>query len=116
MTDNVVFPLLLLLVALAATNTVATIGFVLWRLRYRIDAGRIAGVMAADLLERGDANTLTETAIRTFARERYATMCALFGLPTAAGDAIADRVVAYVAQATGEPPPQWAGELRGLYE
>ena len=89
---------------------------VFWRTRFRIDIGRIAGVMAADLLERGDAETLTEAAIRAFVRERYATMCALFGLPSGPADAIADAVVAYVTQATGEPPRQWAGELRSLYE
>lgn len=111
MTD-VVFVLLLLATAI---NTAAIVAFVLWQSRYRLDVGRIAGVMAADLLERYEAGELEETAVRTFVRERYASMCALFGLPTAPGDVIADRVWGHVTAAAGERPARALGE-RALYE
>ena len=82
--------------------------------RYRLDVGRIAGVMAADLLERSDPRELSETAVRAFVRERYASMCALFGLPSGPADAIADRVWGHVT-AAGGPAPQRAQGV-ALYE
>ena len=102
------------LLVFTAANTAALLWLVVYVTRYRLDVGRVAGVMAADLLERSDPRELSEAAVRAFVRERYAAMCALFGLPSAPADAIADRVWGYVTAATGEQPQRVAGSA--LYE
>jgi hypothetical protein len=107
---------LVALLVFTTANTAALLYLIRYVTRYRLDIGRIAGVMAADLLENNQIAELSETAIRTFVRERYATMCALFGLPSAPADEIADRVYAYVVAALGDRPRRWAGEGVALYE
>lgn len=80
----------------------------LYFVRWRFDARRMADVLAADLLEKYDADIvdLSEQGVQDATRMQYIQIAATFGLPSAPADEIAARVWQRVQDARGEMPRQ----------
>ena len=90
--------------------------FLVWRWRYRFDAGRVADVMAADLIEKyqDDIYQLSEDGVKKYATQRYMEIAASVGLPSAPADFVANRAWDWIAQAQGEQPTRTT--VRAIYD
>ena len=104
---------LTLLAVLTLANTAVLIYALVYDRRWRIDARRIGGQIAANLIDRygEDVWRLDETGTKRAARERYLELCGAFGLPETAVTAVADSAWAVVQPLTQAAP---VGEA--LYE
>lgn len=93
------------ILVLLAVDT-AVLGYVLlYDRRWRIDARRIGGAIAANLLnEYGeDSAALSEDGTKRFARTRYLELCGALGLPETAVDAVVSEAWRLVNAANIEP-------------
>lgn len=106
-----------ILALLNALTFAAVVFYVVYRLRWSVDLERVAGAIAADILERHEDNVwvLEPFGTKGLVRTRYLELCAIAGLPESAADWTARRVWAYVekAQALEDAP---AADLGTLYE
>ena len=104
---------LTLLAALTLVNTAVLIYAMVYDRRWRIDARRIGGQIAANLIDRygDDVWRLDEAGTKRLARERYLELCGAFGLPETAVDAVTGEAWAVV-----EPLTQAAPVGEALYE
>jgi hypothetical protein len=108
-----------LILTLQLLTLAAVLAFVAWRLRWSVDLERVAGAIAADILERHEdvIYTLEPFGTRALARSRYLALCGLAGLPEGAADWVADRVWGYVVKAQNRrPETAGEGEVIALYE
>lgn len=96
---------LTLLVLLTLANTAVLAYALLYNRRWRIDTARIAGAIAANLIDRygGDTWRLDEAGTKRAARERYLELCGAFGLPETAVTDIAAGVWALIAPTREDP-------------
>lgn len=94
-----------------ALTLLILLAYAIWQWRYRFDVGRVADVMAADLMERyrDDLHTLSQKGVRDFARNRYLQLAATFGLPSGLVDVVCDRVAKTIADAQGDEPQRVEG-------
>lgn len=82
--------------------TLAAIGaYIVYRLRWSVDLDRVAGAIAANILERyeGDVWVLDSYGTQTMARTKYLELCGISGLPERAADWIGRRVWSYIERA-----------------
>ena len=91
--------------------------YVWQRNRFIIDAGRIADLMAAQLLAdyEGELFVLDSEGVKSYARHKYMQMVTEWGLPSAAVDRIAVLVDERVKLAQGYTEPQTAVQV-AMYE
>ena len=82
-------------------------GLLYYRARFQVDLERVAGALAAKLLEdyRGELHTLDESGTRQYFRERYIALVATFGLPGQGTDWVVDRGWAYILEAQKDWAP-----------
>ncbi len=94
-----------LILVLLAVDT-AVLGYVLlYDRRWRIDARRIGGAIAANLLNEygDDSAALSEDGTKRFARTRYLELCGALGLPETAVEAVIAEAWRIVGAARTEP-------------
>jgi len=91
--------------------------YVWQRNRFIIDAGRVADLMAAQLLAdyEGELFVLDSAGVKSYARNKYMQMVTEWGLPSAAVDRIADLVNGRVQLAQGHTEPATAVQVP-IYE
>lgn len=97
-----------LVIALQLLTLAAVATYVVYCARFSIDLERVAGAIAASLLETyaAEIETLEPEGTKRHARTRYLELCAFAGLPERAADWVAGRVWEYVAKAQGTEPAQ----------
>ena len=93
------------ILVLLAVDTAVLCYVLLYDRRWRIDARRIGGAIAANLLnEYGeDSAALSEDGTKRFSRTRYLELCGALGLPETAVDAVVSETWRLVNAASIEP-------------
>lgn len=109
--------LLYLTVTLQALTLAAVLLYLAWRARWSVDLERVAGALAADILEGHEdaVFALEPFGTRAMARTRYLGLCGIAGLPERAAGWVAGRVWSYVEKAQSMARPETA-EVVSLYE
>ena len=102
---------------LALTLLIIVLAYAAWQWRFRFDVGRVADVMAANLINEygDDVGNLSESGVKEFARKKYFEMALSFGLPTRLTDYVADRVATNIMELQGEQP-QRVSDAPVIYE
>lgn len=116
MMERTVYFVLALLVA-SQLIVVLAVGVLVWRSyqeRGEIRFENIAGRIAENILRDYNPDELDRTAVQQYARTRYMRMVADLGLPAGYADQIAQRVIAIINEAAGQPVSP--GEEFAFYE